>query len=74
MTFLGFMSMSMIGVLVSVIVEKASGATGCEGIPSCNWLFYALIGGVCGAVSLPVLVLRRMNQPAKDAGAPTPKS
>ena len=41
------------------------------GLPSSS--SHALIGGLCGAVSLPVLVLRRMHQPPPGAGTQTPK-
>jgi hypothetical protein len=73
MTFLGFFSMAMVGVLFSAIAAKVTGAKACPDIPACNWYIYALIGGLCGAVSLPILVLRRMHQPPPGAGTQTPK-
>jgi hypothetical protein len=53
--------MAMVGVLVSVIVAAVTKAPRCADIPSCNWYIYAVVGGVFGALSLPVLVLRRLN-------------
>ena len=63
MTFLGFLSMAMVGVLVSVLVAFVTKAPVCQDIPACNWYIYALIGGFVGAISLPTLVLRRLRQP-----------
>lgn len=74
MTFLGFFSMAMVGVLFSAIVAKLTRAAACPDIPACNWYIYALIGGLAGAVSLPVLVLRRMHQSAKSAEKKPPLS
>lgn len=74
MTFLGFMSMAMVGVLFSAIVAKLTKAQACPDIPACNWYIYAFVGGLCGAVTLPVLVLRRMHQPPPGAGPQSPKS
>jgi hypothetical protein len=67
MVFVGFISMSMVGVLASVIAAMVTKAETCPDIPSCNWYIYAVAGGVLGAVTLPVLVLRRMNRPAAPA-------
>jgi hypothetical protein len=74
MTFLGFFSMAMVGVLLSAIVAKVTKAESCPDIPACNWYIYAFFCGLAGAVSLPVLVLRRMGQPAPGPGPTTPKS
>lgn len=68
MTFIGFFSMAMVGVLVSVIVARTTGAPMCTGIPACNWYIYAGFGGLFGALSLPFLVLRRLRQSERDAG------
>lgn len=69
MAFAGALSMAMVGVLISVIVAKATGAEGCPGIPTCNWYIYALAGGVFGMLSLPALVLSRLNRPNTSASA-----
>lgn len=74
MTFLGLFSMAMVGVLVSVLVRLATKAPSCPDIPACNWYIYAMAGGLFGAVTLPILVLRRLNKPAADPGAKTPPS
>jgi hypothetical protein len=63
MTFLGFFSMSMVGVLISVLVAMVTKAPTCQDIPACNWYIYAQVGGLLGAITLPVLVLRRLNKP-----------
>jgi hypothetical protein len=73
MTVLGFFSMAMVGVLMSAMVAGATKAAGCPGIPACNWYIYAVVGGLFGAVTLPILVLRRLNRPARDTGEQTPK-
>ena len=57
---LGFFSGAMTGVLVSKIVAWATKAPVCADIPSCDWYIYAGVGGLLGALSLPVLVLRRL--------------
>lgn len=64
MTFIGFFSMAMVGVLLSVVVAWLTRAPRCADIPSCNWYIYAVLGGVFGMITLPVLVLRRLSQPA----------
>jgi uncharacterized membrane-anchored protein YitT (DUF2179 family) len=68
MTFLGFLSMAMVGVLLSVLVAIVTKAPVCQDIPACNWYIYAVIGGLFGAISLPILVLRRLNQPPAGTG------
>jgi hypothetical protein len=52
----------MVAVLIGRIVEGFRGSPSCEGVPICNWTTYALVGAVLGAVSLPILVLRRLRQ------------
>lgn len=66
MVVLGFFSMAMVGVLVSAAVAAATKAPTCADIPACNWYIYAGIGGLLGAVTLPVLVLRRLGKPQPD--------
>ncbi|HYV98255.1 MAG TPA: hypothetical protein VE967_12420 [Gemmatimonadaceae bacterium] len=74
MTVLGFFSMAMVGVLVAAVVAAATKAPSCPDIPACNWYIYAEIGGLLGAVSLPILVLRRLNKPALPPESQSPKS
>jgi hypothetical protein len=66
MTFLGAISGAMTAVLVSMVVAFYMKAPGCSGLPSCNWHVYAGYGALIGALTLPVLVLNRMRQPARD--------
>jgi len=61
-TFVGFWSGGMVAVLIGRIVEGLRQSPSCEGLPICNWTSYALVGGVLGAVTLPVLVLRRLRR------------
>jgi len=63
--WLGMFSGAMILVFVSKMVAYLTHAQACPGIPSCNWYIYAAVGGVVGALSLPVLVLRVLGKPAK---------
>ena len=63
--WLGLVSGAMIAVLISKIVAFISHARSCDGIPSCNWYIYAMIGGGVGAISLPLLVLWVLGKPAK---------
>ncbi len=63
MTWIGFFSGAMIGVLISKGVAFFMKAPKCDGIPTCDWGYYMLIGGAIGAVSLPLLVLSAMRRP-----------
>ena len=66
MTFAGFFSGGMIAVLVAKIVGSVRGCQPSEGLPACNWWVYAGIGAVIGAVTLPVLVLMRLNRKRRN--------
>jgi hypothetical protein len=59
-SFVGLWSGAMVAVLIGRLVEGARGSPGCQGLPICNWYVYALVGAVIGALSLPVLVQRRL--------------
>ena len=61
-TFIGFWSGGMIAVLIGRLVESGRGSGACEGLPICNWYVYWWVGALLGAVSLPVLVLRRLRR------------
>ncbi len=76
MTPLGALSVAMVGVLLSVIVEYfVPPARSCPEIPSCDWYVYAGVGAVLGGISLPLLVLRRLLQrPADPARRDEPAS
>jgi hypothetical protein len=58
----GFFSGGMIAVLVGKFVGSMQGCKPPEGLPACNWWVYAGIGAVLGAVTLPVLALRRLSR------------
>ena len=58
----GFFSGGMIAVLVAKFVGSAQGCKPPEGLPACNWWVYAGIGAIIGALTLPVLALRRLSR------------
>ena len=60
--FAGFWSGGMVAVLIGRIVEGVRGSPSCDGLPICNWNVYAAVGALIGAISLPVLVLRRLRR------------
>ena len=65
MSVIGFFSGGMIAVLVSKAVAFFTKAPKCDGIPTCDWYVYMLVGGVLGALTLPWLVVSAMRSPAK---------
>jgi hypothetical protein len=62
----GFFSGGMIAVFVGKVVGSFQGFRPPEGLPACNWWVYAGVGAVIGALTLPVLALRRLNQTRSD--------
>jgi len=58
----GFFSGGMIAVLVGKFVGSMQGCKPPEGLPACNWWVYAGIGALIGAITLPVIALRRLNR------------
>jgi hypothetical protein len=62
-TVVGFFSMAMVGALVSKMVASLMRAPACPDIPACDWYVYAGFFGAAGAISLPILVLRRLGTP-----------
>ena len=62
-TVAGFFSGGMIAVFVGKVVGSFQGCRPPEGLPACNWWVYAGIGAVTGALTLPAVVLIRLNQP-----------
>jgi hypothetical protein len=65
MSWLGLASGAMVAALLSKFAAFLLRAPDCDGIPSCNWYVWAGIGGLIGAVTLPVLVLWAMHRPGK---------
>ena len=62
----GFFSGGMIAVFVAKVVGSVGGCQPAEGLPACNWWVYAGIGAVVGALTLPVLALRRLVRTRPD--------
>lgn len=60
-TFIGFWSGGMLGVLVGKVVGNVRKCVPIEGTPACDWYYFALAGMILGALSLPILVLRRLG-------------
>ena len=60
--FVGTPSGAMVGVFVGKIVGTAQKCVPPEGIPACNWWWYALVGGLVGMITLPALVLWRLRR------------
>jgi hypothetical protein len=52
----------MIGVFVGKIVGNARRCVPAEGLPACDWYYFAAAGMILGATTLPILVLRRLRQ------------
>jgi hypothetical protein len=61
-TVAGFFSGGMVGVFVGKMVGSVQGCRPPEGLPACDWYVYAGIGALIGAVTLPVLALRRLTR------------
>lgn len=60
--FVGSWSGAMVGVLLGKAIEAARRAPSCEGLPTCNWYWYAGVGALVGALSLPSLVFWRLRR------------
>jgi hypothetical protein len=63
---LGFVSGAMVAALLSKFYAFVTKSAECGGIPSCNWYIWAGIGGLVGAVTLPLMVLWVLGKPAKS--------
>jgi hypothetical protein len=61
----GFFSGAMIGVFVGKVVSEVTRCPIAEGLPACNWQWFAGWGGVIGLVTLPALVLWRLRRSAR---------
>jgi hypothetical protein len=51
----------MIGVLVGKVVGSVRRCVPIEGTPACDWYYFAAVGMILGATTLPFLVLRRLG-------------
>jgi hypothetical protein len=60
--FAGWWSGGMIAVLIAKIVGAVQGCPVGEHGQPCNWYVYAAVGAIVGAVSLPILALRRLRR------------
>jgi hypothetical protein len=60
--FAGFFSGGMVAVLIGKLVGSMQGCRPDEGLPACNWWVYAGVGALVGALTLPVIALRRLNR------------
>ena len=58
----GTFSGGMIGVLIAKIVGGFERCQPPEGVPACNWPVYAVIGMGVGLLTLPTIVLWRVNR------------
>ena len=67
MSWLGFVSGAMVAALLSKFASFLLKAQACDGIPSCNWYIWAGIGGLIGAATLPLMVLRVLGKPSKSS-------
>jgi hypothetical protein len=56
----------MIAVLIGKVVGNARGCVPAEGLPACDWYKFAAVGMILGAITLPVLVLRRLRRVKGD--------
>ena len=51
----------MVAVLIGKVVGNVRGCVPAEGLPACDWYWFALAGMILGATTLPILVLRRLR-------------
>ena len=61
-TVAGFFSGGMVGAFAAKVVGSMQGCRPPDGLPACNWWVYAGMGALIGALTLPVLALRRLTQ------------
>ena len=52
----------MIGVLVGKVAGNVRRCVPIEGTPACDWYYFAVVGMILGAVTLPILILRRLSR------------
>jgi hypothetical protein len=69
--FAGWWSGAMIAVLVAKIVGAMQRCPAGERGEPCNWYVYALAGAVIGAITLPIIALRRLRSGDAATGGRT---
>lgn len=75
MTWIGGFSGAMIAVLLSKAVALFTRAPSCDGIPTCDWYIYAMVGAGIGALTLPWLVVSALRRPpAPGTASPDDKN
>jgi len=60
--FIGATSGAMTGVFAGKAFGFFSRCEPQQGLPACDWWWFAFAGGVLGAVSLPILALWRLRR------------
>lgn len=63
----GCFSGAMVGVFIAKVVGSIRNCEPLEGLPACDWHVYAGVGMLIGAITLPVLALRRLRKGDRDA-------
>ncbi|MEP6905978.1 MAG: hypothetical protein ABI875_07815 [Gemmatimonadales bacterium] len=63
----GFFSGGMVGVFIAKVVGSIRNCEPSEGLPACDWQVYAAVGMLIGAITLPVLALRRLRKGEREA-------
>ncbi len=60
--FVGFWSGGMIGVALSWAYAFLTRAPKCQGIPSCDWGYWATAGAWFGVITLPAIALWQLRR------------
>jgi hypothetical protein len=63
----GVFSGAMVGVFVAKVVGSIRNCQPLPELPACDWQVYAGVGMLIGAITLPVLALRRLRSGERDA-------
>lgn len=57
----------MVGVFIAKVAGSIRDCKPDEGLPACDWHVYAAVGMLIGAITLPVLALRRLRKGEREA-------
>ena len=60
--FVGFWSGGMVGVFLSWAFAFLTRAPRCQGLPSCDWGYWATAGAWFGTLTLPVIALWQLRR------------